>query len=111
MRFSQGILKGAAELIVLRAINSHNEAYGYQLIKTIASDSDKVFEFQEGTLYPLLYRLEEKKLIKSRRKKTESGKVRRYYSLTSRGKKIMSAKTSEYKTFVRALKGTLRLSA
>ena len=111
MRFSKQLLKGAADVIVMKALDENGEAYGYQLIKTIAESSDNIFEFQEGTLYPLLYRLEHKKLINSYQKTAPNGKTRRYYRLTDKGRKLLVSRAKELTTFVDALKQSLHLAA
>lgn len=107
MQFSKEILKGAAELIVLSALSDRKEAYGYELIQTIARGSKNIFEFQEGTLYPLLYRLEDKGYVTSSRKVTPSSKERRYYRLTRKGRAMLSSQQKEYRVFLQGLKHVL----
>ena len=68
--------------------------YGYQMIKKIQEQSNNLFEFQEGTLYPILHSLEEKGLITSYWDETGS-KKRKYYSITKKGKEQLKEKTSE----------------
>lgn len=99
----QEITRGAIELIVLQTLASCGDNYGYELIKTMAQKSDNIFEFKEGTLYPLLYRLEEKKLVKSYRKKAKSGKERRFYSITAAGEKRLASKKNEFETFFKGM--------
>lgn len=110
MDFSKEILKGNIEVIVLQALHELGEAYGYQLLSTIQEMSDDIFKFQESTLYPLLYRLEEKKLLESDRKKAPSGKERRYYHLTSKGKKVLAGKRVEIGRFIVGIEKILKLS-
>ncbi|OGY85075.1 MAG: hypothetical protein A3F54_04110 [Candidatus Kerfeldbacteria bacterium RIFCSPHIGHO2_12_FULL_48_17] len=110
MRFSKEMLKGSAEIIVLKILADENENYGYELIKAIRAQSNDIFHLQEGTLYPLLYRLEKKKYITSTVKKAASGKDRRYYSLTSVGKKILAQGEKEIQAFARGLKNVFHFS-
>lgn len=110
MDFSKELLKGSIEIIVLKMLDELDEAYGYQLLKAIQEESGDVFSFQESTLYPLLYRLEEKDYVKSDRKKAPSGKERRYYSLTTHGKKLLIGKTTEFKEYVKGMENILKLS-
>lgn len=107
MQFSKELMKGVAELIVLQALQDEGESYGYQLIKNIRTSSNNIFEFQEGTLYPLLYRLEQKKYVTSEQKLAPSKKTRRYYVITSQGNKLLKKKTQELDIFISALKQTL----
>ena len=110
MLFSKELLKGTAELIVLQTLSDYGESYGYELTKSIATQSDNVFEFQEGTLYPLLYRLELKKYIESQKKNAPNGKERRYYSITDLGKKQLKEKKKELNLFVGGLTKAFRMT-
>jgi PadR family transcriptional regulator PadR len=111
MQFSKEILKGALDAVVLKALSTYGESYGYELIQHINHDSDGIFELREGTVYPLLYRLEDQKLIKSYRKTTPQGKERRYYELTKAGQKHLEERVTEYVTFLKAMKQALHLAA
>lgn len=110
MQFSKELLKGNIEVIVLQALKELGEAYGYQLLTAIQEMSDDLFKFQESTLYPLLYRLEEKELLKSHRKKAPSGKERRYYALTEKGRKVLAKKRLELSHFLTGMDKILKLS-
>lgn len=109
MSFSKEILKGSIELIVLQALEDLGEAYGYQLLSTIEEASGGVFQFQESTLYPLLYRLEEKGFLESEWKK-KGEKDRRYYRLTPDGKKTLVTHTSEFNVFLKGMHKILKSS-
>jgi len=60
--------------------------YGYELSQAIEQRSGDVLTLGKGTLYPLLYNLEAKKLVRGKWEQVNSGRKRRYYSITSRGK-------------------------
>ena len=57
--------KGVLEILVLKFL-SQEEKYGYQLISELKERSGGMFSLKEGTLYPILYRLEEDGLVESR---------------------------------------------
>ena len=97
MKLNKELLKGSTELLVLSVIENEN-MYGYQMIKELKMKSENVFEFQEGTLYPILHKLEEKKWISSYWDEVE-GKKRKYYAITTEGKKHLDAKKEEWQTF------------
>lgn len=86
MNLKQSLTKGTVPILLLEIL-SRGEAYGYELCKEIASRSDGVLEFGQGTIYPLLYKLEDKGWVSSERKPTPGGKERRYYSITDSGRK------------------------
>ncbi|MDP8245199.1 MAG: helix-turn-helix transcriptional regulator [Candidatus Hinthialibacter antarcticus] len=86
MDFKSSLTKGTVPILLLEIL-SEGEAYGYELCKDIASRSDGALKFGQGTVYPLLYKLEEKGWVVSERKSTPGGKERRYYKLTDAGAK------------------------
>ncbi len=110
MQFSKELLKGTIEVIVLKAVKDLGEAYGYQLVKYINTTSQDIFSLQEGTLYPLLYRLEENGCVKSVKKNAPNGKERRYYSITTPGSRVLQEKTQEIGLFLQAVKQALQIN-
>ena len=71
--------------------------YGYEMIEGLRERSQNVFELKAGTLYPLLHNLEEKGLLTVYEKEA-GNKVRKYYSITKHGKKILDEKKGEWET-------------
>lgn len=110
MKFSSELLKGTAELLVLQILAKNGESYGYELVRSIAETSNNVFEFQEGTLYPLLYRLEARGFVESTKKLSSSGKERRYYAITTSGKAVLKDRRAELGAFVQGLSAALDLA-
>ena len=93
-------------MLVLSLLENEN-MYGYQMIRKLSEKSQNVFEFQEGTLYPILHSLEEKNYITSYWDNT-GAKKRKYYSITKEGKKHLQEKKSEWKTFELRSKSSCR---
>ena len=85
MKFESQLLKGIAPAVVLEIL-SRGEMYGYQLSQAIEQRSGDILTLGKGTLYPLLYNLEAKKLIRGKWQKANNSRKRRYYSVTSKGK-------------------------
>ena len=85
MKFESQLLKGVAPVVVLQIL-SRGRMYGYELSQAIENKSDDILSLGKGTLYPLLYNLEAKKLIKGKYQQSDAGRKRRYYSITSKGK-------------------------
>ncbi len=85
MKFESQLLKGIAPVVVLEIL-SRGPMYGYELSQAIEQRSGDVLTLGKGTLYPLLYNLEAKKLVRGKWEQVNSGRKRRYYSITSRGK-------------------------
>ena len=96
MKFESQLLKGIAPVVVLEIL-SRGQMYGYELSQAIEERSSNVLTLGKGTLYPLLYNLEAKKLIRGRWEEAESGRKRRYYSITSKGKAELARQRQELK--------------
>lgn len=97
MKVDRELLKGSTNLLILSVLEDEN-MYGYEMIKKIKVESENVFEFQEGTLYPILHKLEEKGLVSSYWDDF-SGKKRKYYAITTEGKKHLKSKKEEWQLF------------
>jgi PadR family transcriptional regulator PadR len=94
--FKKQINKGVLELAVLKLLNE-NDQYGYAIMQQVSDRSDTQLHMKDGTLYPILYRLEDNKLIKSYWQQPEGrGKPRKYYQITKAGKVELENMISEY---------------
>lgn len=85
MKFESQLLKGVAPVVVLEIL-SQGPMYGYELGEAIAQRSQNILSLGKGTLYPLLYNLEAKKLVAAEWQEAKTGRKRRYYSVTGKGK-------------------------
>lgn len=94
--------RGVVVIAVLSQLN-HGEQYGYSLIKLLAT---KGFKIDQGTLYPLLRRLEEKGLLQSEWR-VEDSRPRRYYVISPQGKEILTALKDEWDALVQVMEGVL----
>lgn len=83
---SSQLLKGIIEGVILKII-SKEETYGYEIYQKVLTYG--FTDFSEGSLYPLLIRLERNKYIKSIKKQSPVGPDRKYYSLTEEGKEVL----------------------
>lgn len=94
--------KGSAELLILSLLEDQPR-HGYDIAKLIESRSDGVLHFHVTSLYPLLYRLEDRSWIKGRWVEKDAQRRRRYYSLTPEGRKVLAAQRKSWKEFVAAM--------
>ena len=84
--YERQLKKGVFEILVLQLLIKE-EKYGYQLISELKDKSDGVFTLKEGTLYPILYRLEDDGLVVSRWSVPSGKEVsRKYYAITDEGR-------------------------
>jgi PadR family transcriptional regulator PadR len=91
------IAASLAPLVLIILIESEN--YGYELIQQLKSRSEDKLNIAEGTLYPVLKKMEEKKWIVSKWKISESGKQRKYYTITKKGKEQLSEQIDQWNFF------------
>lgn len=106
MKIDKELLKGSTHMLVLSLLENQN-MYGYQIIKSLNQKSKNIFDFKEGTLYPILHILESKNYITSYWDET-SGKKRKYYSITEDGKKHLQSKKEEWDSFCLGINMILR---
>ena len=102
MKFESQLLKGIAPAVVLEIL-SRGKMYGYELSEAIEKRSGDVLTLGKGTLYPLLYNLEAKKLIAGQWEETDNGRKRRYYSITSRGRGQLAKQKAQLKGLMSGL--------
>jgi PadR family transcriptional regulator PadR len=91
--------RGTLEMILLKLL-AEREMYGYQLVSTLEARSEQGFQIKEGTLYPVLYRLEDAGLIEARWETPERGTPRKYYRLTRVGLERLQTLIGEWQAFV-----------
>jgi transcriptional regulator len=94
--------KGSAELLVLSLLEDQPR-HGYDISKLIQIRSGGVLRFHVTSLYPLLYRLEDRGWIASRWVEKPEQRRRRYYSLTPEGRKVLRSQRNSWKEFVAAM--------
>lgn len=101
MKVSKELIKGSSEVLILSALKEE-PLYGYEISKRIKKQSKEVFTLGEGTMYPILHRLEKGGFLESYWQ-IVGGRRRKYYELTRSGKKRLEEKTGEWKTFSKAV--------
>lgn len=99
--------RGSLELIVLHLL-SPGEAYGYEIVAKLTAQSHGALEVTDGTLYPVLYRLERAGYVSVRWDTPERGVPRKYYRLTSEGRAELARLREEWTTFAKAMSKLLR---
>lgn len=95
-------LLGNIEPLLLYLI-SQQPMYGYELITELEKRSQGYFSFKEGTLYPVLHRLEKAGLIGGQWQMLPSGRQRKYYHITERGRVTLSERAKQWRQFLSAV--------
>ena len=94
--------RGSLELVVLHLLNGR-EAYGYEIVAELTSRTNGSLEVTDGTLYPVLYRLERAGLVAVRWETPVRGVPRKYYRLTDEGRRELTTLRREWMSFARAM--------
>jgi PadR family transcriptional regulator, regulatory protein PadR len=94
--------KGSAELMILSIVESRPR-HGYEIGKLIETRSQGQLKFHVASLYPLLYRLEERGWLKGRWVEREGQRRRRFYRLTPEGRRVLARQRDTWKAFVLAM--------
>ncbi len=95
--------RGSLELIVLHLLSS-GEAYGYEIVTKLSDRTQGALEVTDGTLYPVLYRLERGGFVSVRWETPQRGVPRKYYRLTPEGTVELRRLNREWTTFADAMK-------
>jgi transcriptional regulator len=94
--------KGSAEILILATLE-RGELHGYDICKQIGERTDGLLTFRAASLYPLLYKLEDRGWIDGRWRQPAGARRRRCYRLTAEGKRVLAKQRTRWASFVRAL--------
>lgn len=100
------LMKGILEGCVLSVIAEH-ETYGYEILQRLTESG--FTELGEGTMYPVLTRLEKNGYIQCRKEKSPLGPIRKYYSVTDAGTTHLKEFCESYKSITESAKKILRM--
>ena len=95
-------LQGSIQPLLLTMIFEH-PMYGYQIVREMESRSEGYFNFKEGTLYPVLHRLEEDGYIVGEWRQVGKGRQRKYYHITKAGRAHLAEKRAEWRDLQAAI--------
>src|SRR3954464_3004750 len=109
-KLEQELKRGSAEILIL-ALLEERQRHGYEIGQLIASRSDGAINFPLTSLYPTLYRLEDRGLIEGRWVERAGQRRRRYYKLTRTGRRPLNQQRSTGDPFSPALNGVARVTA
>ena len=103
------LLQGTLEMIVMQLLRAE-PTNGYELAQRIETISRDVLTINAGSLYPALYRLEERDLIHATWEESKTGRRVKVYSLTPAGKKELAGQREEWARFTGALAAILKVT-
>jgi PadR family transcriptional regulator PadR len=102
MQIERELLKGVLPMAVMKLLK-RRAMYGYELVTEVAKRSDGVLRLGQSTLYPLLYNLEAQGLVRSEWQSADTGRDRKYYSLTDEGARRLERDMSQWEALVRGV--------
>lgn len=92
---SKQLIAASAKPLILTILH-RNESYGYEIIQEATRLSGGKLEWSDGMLYPVLYKMENDGLVKTRWEMSDEGRHRKYYSLTDKGLEELEAEKQEW---------------
>ena len=95
VRLSKQALDGNVEALLLAILES-GPSYGYAIVKDLNERAEGILKLGEGTIYPVLHRMEDKKLIAAKWRLAQNGRQRKYYRLTPKGRKALAASREQW---------------
>ncbi len=107
MKIDKSLMTGSTTMLILKLLEE-KDMYGYQMIEELAKKSDDTFSLKAGTLYPLLHNLEVKGMVESYENNLDCVRVRKYYSLTKKGKGLLQEKQDEWNKYTSAVNSVLK---
>jgi PadR family transcriptional regulator PadR len=101
------LLQGTLDMLILK-VAALEPIHGYAIVQRIQEISRGALQVRQGSLYPALYRLENRGWLKSEWKITEGGREAKFYSLTKTGKQQLKEETAEWKRLCEAISLVLK---
>ena len=99
---SRDRLRGTLDILILRTLNA-GPRHGYAIARWLADESGETVRVEEGSLYPALYRLEERWLASSEWRSSDGGRPAKFYTLTAQGRKYLRAETADWLAFAKVV--------
>ena len=107
MEMDKSLISRSMVMLVLKLLEDR-DMYGYQMVNELRRRSDDSFHLKAGSLYPLLYSLEEKGYVTSFETVSDDNRARRYYHLTKTGGKVLREMESAWENYANAVRRVLR---
>jgi transcriptional regulator len=105
------VLQGTLDLMVLNTLDTMGPLHGYGIAQRLLQISDSALQLNQGTLYPALLRLEQRKWITSKWGTSENNRRARFYSLTRAGRKQLQREAENWHRMATIMARVLGLGA
>lgn len=104
MGIERELMRGAGPIAILSLL-ARREMYGYELVQALERQGDDILSMGQSTLYPMLYNLEAKGLVRARWRDAKTGRRRKYYALTAKGRRQLADDRRKWHELVEAMRG------
>ena len=105
MKIKKELIGASTWLLILKVLVK-NPNYGYKIVKSVNETADNFFVWQEGTIYPVLRKLEKEDMLSSQWEYADNGRKRKYYYITAKGREALTQGTTEWKGFYQLIMRT-----
>lgn len=106
--YSSELIKGTLKTIILKLLSENERMYGYELTQKVKEMTGGKIQLTEGALYPTLHALEAQGILTTEVVNV-GNRLRKYYSITSDGRRIASEKVNEFTDFITTMTTLLNL--
>lgn len=106
MDFDREFLTGTVGVLILSLL-AERAMYGYEMLQEAERRSARAFQLKEGTLYPALHQMERSRLLKATWRESETGRARKYYTLTAKGRRQAESKRRQWEQISAAMRAML----
>ncbi|MBB5637772.1 DNA-binding PadR family transcriptional regulator [Pedobacter cryoconitis] len=110
MSTANGMLKGSLQTIILKLLQGNDKMYGYEITQKVKEITSGEIKLTEGAMYPCLHKMEADGLLSTSTELVDN-RVRKYYTLTTAGKKEVENKLQEAESFIGNLQLLLNLKS
>src|SRR5580765_4750200 len=93
------LVGASTSVLILVVLRRDGASYGYDIVRRVNEQSGDAFTWQEGTIYPVLHKLERQELIRGRWQQSTQGRRRKYYALTPAGRAALNERTRQWQLF------------
>jgi PadR family transcriptional regulator PadR len=103
MNYDREFLTGTVGVLILSLL-TERPMYGYEILQEAERRSARAFQMKEGTLYPALHQMEKAGFLKAEWRQSDTGRDRKYYSLTAQGRRRAQAKRQQWDAISSAMR-------
>ncbi len=106
MEYDREFLTGTVGVLILSLL-AEREMYGYEILQEAERRSARTFQLKEGTVYPALHEMERAGLLKASWREGPTGRARKYYALTAKGRRRAESKRRQWASISMAMRAIL----